>query len=89
MQSLRQSIVRLPIQRTFTLNTRISGLSRYYSTEPASLPDHSQVVICGGGVIGCSVAYHLAKIGWNDVVLLEQGRYEEIFAQYSCSCSIY
>jgi 4-methylaminobutanoate oxidase (formaldehyde-forming) len=32
------------------------------------------VVIIGGGVIGCSVAYHLGHIGWNDVVLLEQSR---------------
>lgn len=38
------------------------------------LPRESQVVICGGGVLGCSVAYHLAKLGWTDVVVLEQGR---------------
>src|SRR5215472_11315864 len=38
------------------------------------LPSHSQVVIIGGGIIGCSVAYHLTKLGWRDVVLLEQGR---------------
>ncbi len=37
-----------------------------------SLPAHAQVVIVGGGVIGCSVAYHLTKLGWKDVVLLEQ-----------------
>ncbi|ELU09314.1 hypothetical protein CAPTEDRAFT_226885 [Capitella teleta] len=34
----------------------------------------SKVVIGGGGVIGCSIAYHLAKQGWTDVVLLEQGK---------------
>ena len=39
---------------------------------PADLPTRARVVIVGGGVIGCSVAYHLAKIGWNDVVLLER-----------------
>src|SRR5512146_647437 len=39
-----------------------------------SLPDRARVVIIGGGVIGTSVAYHLAKLGWTDVVLLEQGR---------------
>ncbi|XP_019628751.1 PREDICTED: pyruvate dehydrogenase phosphatase regulatory subunit, mitochondrial-like [Branchiostoma belcheri] len=38
------------------------------------LPPQAQVVIAGGGAIGCSVAYHLAKFGWTDVVLLEQGR---------------
>ena len=36
------------------------------------LPSHAQVVIIGGGIHGCSVAYHLAKQGWNDVVLLER-----------------
>ncbi len=37
-------------------------------------PDQARAVIIGGGVMGCSVAYHLAKQGWRDVVLLEQGR---------------
>ncbi|MEO9576609.1 MAG: FAD-dependent oxidoreductase [Tateyamaria sp.] len=36
------------------------------------LPSHARVVIIGGGVIGCSVAYHLSKLGWKDVVLLER-----------------
>lgn len=36
------------------------------------LPSHAQVVIIGGGIHGCSVAYHLAKEGWTDVVLLER-----------------
>jgi glycine cleavage system T protein len=36
------------------------------------IPSHARVVIVGGGVIGCSVAYHLTKIGWTDVVLLER-----------------
>ena len=39
----------------------------------ADLPTRARVVIIGGGVIGCSTAYHLAKLGWTDVVLLEQG----------------
>ncbi|MED5242148.1 MAG: FAD-dependent oxidoreductase, partial [SAR324 cluster bacterium] len=37
-----------------------------------SLPDQARVVIIGGGVIGCSVAYHLTKLGWTDLVLLER-----------------
>ena len=36
------------------------------------LPNKARVVIIGGGVVGCSVAYHLAKLGWKDVVLLER-----------------
>ena len=36
------------------------------------LPKQAQAVIIGGGVVGCSVAYHLAKLGYTDVVLLER-----------------
>jgi len=38
----------------------------------AVLPKSSKVVVVGGGVAGCSVAYHLAKYGWKDTVLLER-----------------
>ncbi len=38
----------------------------------AALPEQCEVVIIGGGVIGCSVAYHLTKLGITDVVLLER-----------------
>jgi len=37
-----------------------------------SLPKNSKVVVIGGGVAGCSVAYHLAKFGWKDTILLER-----------------
>jgi glycine cleavage system T protein len=37
-----------------------------------TLPKKARVVIIGGGIIGTSLAYHLAKMGWNDVVLLER-----------------
>ena len=36
------------------------------------LPTHARVVVIGGGISGCSVAYHLARLGWRDVVLLER-----------------
>jgi 4-methylaminobutanoate oxidase (formaldehyde-forming) len=39
-----------------------------------SLPDRARVVIIGGGIIGCSVAYHLAHLGWTDVVLVERNK---------------
>jgi glycine cleavage system T protein len=38
----------------------------------AGVPDKARAVIIGGGVSGCSVAYHLAKLGWTDIVLLER-----------------
>lgn len=36
------------------------------------MKSHTRVVVIGGGVIGCSVLYHLTKLGWSDVVLLER-----------------
>lgn len=39
-----------------------------------ALPDRARAVVIGGGVIGTSVAYHLASMGWKDVVLLERDR---------------
>ena len=39
-----------------------------------ALPSHARVVVIGGGIIGCSVAYHLAHMGWKDVVLLERDK---------------
>ena len=39
---------------------------------PATIPSQAKVVIVGGGIVGCSIAYHLAKLGWKGVVLLEQ-----------------
>jgi glycine cleavage system aminomethyltransferase T/glycine/D-amino acid oxidase-like deaminating enzyme len=39
-----------------------------------TLPSHARVLIVGGGIAGCSVAYHLAGLGITDVLLLEQGK---------------
>lgn len=36
------------------------------------MKDHAQVVVIGGGVIGCSIVYHLVSLGWQNVVLLER-----------------
>ncbi len=37
----------------------------------SDFPSHARAVVVGGGIMGCSVAYHLAKLGWREVVLLE------------------
>ncbi|MBI5607558.1 MAG: FAD-dependent oxidoreductase, partial [Deltaproteobacteria bacterium] len=44
------------------------------SNRVTSVPSHARVVIVGGGIIGCSIAYHLAHMGCRDVVLLERDR---------------
>ncbi|MBI1774949.1 MAG: FAD-dependent oxidoreductase [Proteobacteria bacterium] len=38
------------------------------------LPSQARVVIIGGGIVGCSLAYHLTKLGWSDVLVLERRR---------------
>ncbi len=37
------------------------------------LPKHAQAVIIGAGIAGCSVAYHLTKLGWHEIVVVDQG----------------
>src|SRR5213593_4230373 len=41
---------------------------------PTPLPSETKVIIVGGGIVGCSIAYHLTGLGWKDVVLLEQNQ---------------
>ena len=36
------------------------------------LPSHAKVVVIGGGVVGCSILFHLSKFGWKDTILLER-----------------
>ena len=43
---------------------------RVSTNSAGSIPTQAQVVIIGGGVIGCSVAYHLTELGWKDIVPL-------------------
>jgi glycine cleavage system aminomethyltransferase T/glycine/D-amino acid oxidase-like deaminating enzyme len=39
----------------------------------SSLPDHARVVVIGAGIVGNSMAHHLARLGWRDIVLLDKG----------------
>ena len=48
----------------------------------SSLPEAAKAVVIGGGVSGCSVAYHLAKFGWKDTILLER---DQLTSGTTCS----
>ena len=37
------------------------------------MKDKARIVIIGAGIVGCSTAYHLALLGWSDIVVIEQG----------------
>ena len=39
----------------------------------SGLPERARVVVIGAGIVGNSMAYHLAKLGWRDIVLIEKG----------------
>jgi glycine/D-amino acid oxidase-like deaminating enzyme len=68
--SLRHVAAPLRLGRQFT-NTASGTFAR---PSDAPLPSHARVVVIGGGIIGNSVLYHLAKGGWKDVVLLERSQ---------------
>src|SRR5512138_3902702 len=42
-------------------------------TPMSTLPERTNVVVIGAGIVGNSLAYHLARLGWTDVVLLDKG----------------
>ena len=45
------------------------------------VPSGARAVVIGGGVVGCSIAYHLGKLGWRDVVLLERKQLLDTFLE--------
>ena len=44
-----------------------------HAVAPTALPSTARAVVIGAGIVGCSVAYHLTRLGWNGVVLLDKG----------------
>ena len=51
---------------------RVPSTNGKPAVESQTLTTHARVVIVGGGILGCSLAYHLAREGWSDCVLLEK-----------------
>ena len=48
------------------------NIQRDETVRDKQLPSHVKCAIIGGGVVGCSILYHLAKFGWRDTILLER-----------------
>eukprot|EP00111_Clytia_hemisphaerica_P024731 TCONS_00072897-protein len=59
------------LARKFLKTTSLLKAKRLYSVK--NVPSSAEIVIAGGGIIGTSIAYHLAELGWKDIVILEQG----------------
>ena len=57
------------------MSTEQTGSSSKSAADSVQLPSRASAVVIGGGVTGASVAYHLAKLGWQDVVLLERRQF--------------
>jgi glycine cleavage system aminomethyltransferase T/glycine/D-amino acid oxidase-like deaminating enzyme len=84
VQSNALPVVNLTAGRECCVDTHVSYENGPVASEPstsastdlsrADLPERARVVVVGGGVIGCSVAYHLASMGWADVLVLERDR---------------
>ncbi|XP_071957598.1 pyruvate dehydrogenase phosphatase regulatory subunit, mitochondrial-like [Antedon mediterranea] len=67
--------INLPVTTSNIHNRlRSDGVRSATTDTSSSIPPQARVVVCGGGIAGISLSYHLAKAGWTDVLLLEQGK---------------
>ena len=60
------------VRNLYVIPSNINARRQQKGNVASQLPDRAQVVIIGGGVVGASIAYHLAELGWTDVVVLER-----------------
>ena len=51
------------------------------------LPSQARIVVIGGGIVGCSTAYHLARLGWKDVVVLEKNEPSSGSTWHACGAT--
>lgn len=65
-------MIRSPFSKNFRKIK--GGFSFSAPPKQQTVPEHAKVVIVGGGIIGCSVGYHLAHMGWKDVVIVERSK---------------
>lgn len=79
LRRIRKKYLQTQCQR-FLSCSKILKTENIYDVENGPVeanvpPRHAKVVVCGGGVMGASVVYHLAKLGWGkDTILIEQNR---------------
>ena len=73
------NLLKPKVCRVLSTSTDLESDTITASGPEIAVPAHSQVVICGGGIVGSSVAYHLAERGWSNVTVLEQGRLARLF----------
>ena len=63
----------LPGPKTGMVPRPCSRISIAHSGDDAPMQTHARLVIIGGGIVGCSAAYHLAQLGWRDILVLDKG----------------
>ena len=89
-RQLSAAVYRLSPSGSFSNYLLASGQCSSYSGQvrgqhniaESPLPSHAQVVIAGAGMIGNSIAYHLVKKGWSDIVIIEKGKIADGTSKY-------